>query len=420
MLASRISPEVKSRRPDMADAFRTVTEKAGGVKKLVSTRSDIFDWVMMGGQGTQALRLKSADAGTGGTGESRSNASAKAADAKEEERSSWKAVTPKEEAQSGAYWKEPQYDKTWKVAASNEDVQYGKSWKADASTDDAQGEKWWEHDRYGRDDSSWSWRGRGKWWERQDDADGGEASWQDGRTESASSRAPPPPPPIPPGVAASTGGAGDVGAAGAGAPRDELTNSLVELLKWHGGTILASQLASDLKQWRPEQAEYLRKEIERSGGLKRYAQKHSDIFEWILANGTGTEALRLIVPECDLAELAKTLVELIKENGGMLLASKVLPDLRLRKPSLVDPYRRAVEEAGGLKKLVSTLRAPETIEWMLENGPGTEALRIRKASTGSKGAWRVSSSSANNSSNNANASSANANATANASSLSFQ
>lgn len=158
---------------------------------------------------------------------------------------------------------------------------------------------------------------------------------------------------------------------------DEFLEVLQHLIRWHGGTLLASRIFIELRSWKPSAYDSFRREVEHAGGLKKFAARHPECFIWVSDGNPGKDALQL-VPEGEKAKShLDALAEVIRWHGGTLLASKLLAEMKLWNPEENEYFNRAVQEAGGLKKFF--LRYPERFEWVVGTGPGVEAVRVVQA-----------------------------------------
>lgn len=156
-----------------------------------------------------------------------------------------------------------------------------------------------------------------------------------------------------------------------------LSAALTELIEWHGGFLLGSRVFIDLKAWRPETYENFRKEIGQVGGLKKFVARHPDRFRWAPHGEDGKDTVFLVKEAPDFEALIEPLVQLIEWNKGSLLASKVFKELKAWKPREVERFRKEVDDAGTLKKLIQ--RYPDKFEWVVDSNPGKELVRLVNA-----------------------------------------
>jgi hypothetical protein len=162
---------------------------------------------------------------------------------------------------------------------------------------------------------------------------------------------------------------------------DDFVKPLVELVKWHGGTLLASMVFIEMKAWRQDIYEHFKIEVNDVGGLKRYVAMHRSELDWVSDGGGGKNAVRALnCAPCSDEESTKyewslgLLEDLIDWHGGQLLASRIVQDLRAWKPDELAKFKSEVTEAGGLKKLI--MKGFGRFEWVFDEDPGREAVRL--------------------------------------------
>eukprot|EP00931_Biecheleriopsis_adriatica_P048654 TRINITY_DN28122_c0_g2_i1.p1 TRINITY_DN28122_c0_g2~~TRINITY_DN28122_c0_g2_i1.p1 ORF type:complete len:524 (+),score=117.52 TRINITY_DN28122_c0_g2_i1:70-1641(+) len=182
-----------------------------------------------------------------------------------------------------------------------------------------------------------------------------------------------------------------------GAARNKAVDIVLELVKWSGGSMLASQILNELKGWDSEKANLVQAEVEAQGGMKRFISQHSGVLEWSLREGTGKETVMLATRDhsgrynahkdedeatyhrgtahSNHGSTVDTIVELIEWHGGKLLAAKVFGKLESWDKALAAQVKADVKHAGGFKRFVD--RHP-TLECFLDGAEGTETLRVRQ------------------------------------------
>eukprot|EP00930_Biecheleria_cincta_P082821 TRINITY_DN72470_c0_g1_i1.p1 TRINITY_DN72470_c0_g1~~TRINITY_DN72470_c0_g1_i1.p1 ORF type:complete len:734 (+),score=162.33 TRINITY_DN72470_c0_g1_i1:179-2203(+) len=144
---------------------------------------------------------------------------------------------------------------------------------------------------------------------------------------------------------------------------------LVEVLKGHGGSILAAKVFKHVKDWAPGEFDRFKDEVNEAGGIKKYISWYADRFECKLASGPGTETVSLVRQYCE-----DVVAELLRWSGGVLLASRVLPELQSWKPEEHAFCKQRIEDAGGIKKFIQHF--DKRFKWVLKEGPGTEAIQL--------------------------------------------
>jgi len=114
--------------------------------------------------------------------------------------------------------------------------------------------------------------------------------------------------------------------------------------------------------------------VEDAGGLKKFASKYPLCFQWVSGTNAGRDAVRLVKDGSQSPSPLEALTELIEWHGGKLLASKLLQELRQRKPHVHGFFKREVDYAGGVKKFVA--QHADRFEWVVGAGPGTDVVRV--------------------------------------------
>jgi len=152
-------------------------------------------------------------------------------------------------------------------------------------------------------------------------------------------------------------------------------NLLAKMITWHGGTLLASNVFKEIKDWRPKEAETFKAEVQAAGGVKKFISRFPDRFQWTLEGGPGTEAVCLMkVSAARNKSLADVLVDLIHWHGAPLLASKVVKELNAWKPNDYEAIKAELDEVGGMKKFVAM--NTDRFNWVLGDGPGMETIHL--------------------------------------------
>lgn len=154
-----------------------------------------------------------------------------------------------------------------------------------------------------------------------------------------------------------------------GSQKKNLCSLLAEVLKGHGGSMLAAKVFKHVKDWAPGEFDNFKHEVNEAGGIKKYVSWYPDRFECTLAGGPGTETVNIVRQPCE-----DTVAELLKWSGGILLASRVLPELQSWKPEEHAACKQRIEDAGGIKKFVQ--HYDKRFKWILKEGPGTEAVQL--------------------------------------------
>jgi hypothetical protein len=162
---------------------------------------------------------------------------------------------------------------------------------------------------------------------------------------------------------------------------DKFAELVVQLVRWHGGSLLASRIFNEMKAWRPSIYEQFRFQVNQVGGMKRFVDLHAAELVWISDGGGGRNAIQLVNRTPSSHEMlseyewsVNLLEELIDLRGGELLASKVMQAMHAWKPDQLDDFKTDVFDAGGLKKLIH--KNADRFEWVLDEEQGRDAVRI--------------------------------------------
>jgi hypothetical protein len=151
-------------------------------------------------------------------------------------------------------------------------------------------------------------------------------------------------------------------------------DTIAELLEWHEGVLLSSRLLPEMQSWRPKALAGCKKEIEAAGGIKKFISQYPSRFEWTLADGPGTEAIKLIEEKVEVQEedLLKVMANLVKWHGGSIIASRIFIDLKAWRPDDYESLRSAIKKLGGLKTFAS--KHPDRFKWKSDTDEGKDSI----------------------------------------------
>lgn len=152
-------------------------------------------------------------------------------------------------------------------------------------------------------------------------------------------------------------------------------DSFVEIIKLHGGSLLASKIYGEFKAHKADKFPAFKRVVDAAGGMKKFVSMHSDQVHWVLLGGLGTEAVEVTFQGDEILE---EVARLLHRKGGSLLASQILPELKALADTEVgrtNSIKKAFEEAGGTKKYI--LAHSDRFEWMAGCDMGMEEVRLR-------------------------------------------
>jgi len=165
---------------------------------------------------------------------------------------------------------------------------------------------------------------------------------------------------------------------------DCLKDALVKMVDFDkNGVALSSKIFPYIKQQWPDLASNFQKDAQAAGGLKAYIMQFPNLFRWVSdPDHGGRDAVHRVDGGSELA--AEYLVSLVKwhaehhskscEDEG-LLASQIHRFFRNWDRSKADLLRNEVQLAGGIKKFIVS-NVSDRLEWYLQKGTGTEAIRL--------------------------------------------